>query len=176
MNFGVDVPTLETERLILRAYQLTDFPFISDVWTKEEVVRHIGGRARTEEECWMKFLRMIGHWSIMGFGYWMIEDRATGAPVGEAGFADFKRDMTPSIKNAAEGGWVLAPEFHRQGLATEAMKGALAWFREHFSDREICCIIEPANAPSIRVAEKLGFSETVQTKYHGENIGLFHLR
>lgn len=65
------VPTLETERLILRGHGVDDFGDSAAMWAEPEVVRHIGGRPFTREESWSRLLRYIGHWSALGFGYWV---------------------------------------------------------------------------------------------------------
>jgi RimJ/RimL family protein N-acetyltransferase len=63
---------------------------------------------------------------LLGFGYWVIEDKATGRFVGEVGFADYKRDMESPVKEAPEIGWVLAADAHGSGYATEAARAAIA--------------------------------------------------
>jgi RimJ/RimL family protein N-acetyltransferase len=67
-------------------------------------------------------LRYAGLWTLVGLGYWVARDRATGRFVGEGGLADFRRDLTPALGNAPEVGWVLAPWAHGRGLATEAVR------------------------------------------------------
>ena len=78
-------------------------------WADPEVVRYIGGRTFSREESWVRFLRHAGMWARMGFGFWAVTDRATGRYLGEAGFHDLKRDLSPSIEGTMEAGWALAP-------------------------------------------------------------------
>ena len=80
-------PVLETARLRLRGRTLDDFAFFREMWADPAVTRYIDGKPRSEEDTWTKFLRMIGHWSVMGFGYWAVEEKESGALIGEAGFA-----------------------------------------------------------------------------------------
>lgn len=169
-----DVPVIETERLLLRGYRGEDFAFFRDMWADPQVVRHIGGKPRLEEETWTKFLRMIGHWRVMGFGFWAVEEKASGSLIGEVGFCDFRRDMSPSNRGEPEMGWVLASAVHGKGYATEAVRAALAWGDDHLAGARMSCIIGPENAASIRVAEKCGFKQTARAVYHGEEILLFH--
>lgn len=170
------VPVIQTARLQLRGRALDDFPFFVKLWADERVTQFIGGAPQSEETTWAKFLRMIGHWQAMGFGYWVVETRDSGALLGEVGFGDFRRDMSPSITGEFEAGWVLAPHAHGKGYAYEAMEAALGWALENFPDKPVSCIIEPDNAPSIRLAEKCGFAETARTIYHDTPIILFHRR
>ena len=166
------VPTLETERLSLRGHRRDDFDECARMWADPVVTRHIGGRAFTAEEVWTKVLRYVGHWSLLGFGYWAVHEKATGRFVGEVGFADFKRDMQPSIEGTPEMGWVLMPWSHGKGFATEAAREALAWLDAQGS-RSCVCLIGPDNAPSIQVAKKCGFAERVRTTYKGHPTILF---
>jgi len=168
------VPVIETERLRLRGRTLEDFPFFLEMWKDPTVTRFIGGKPREEEETWTKYLRMLGHWSVMGYGYWAVEEKATGNLIGEVGFGDFKRDMSPSIKGEPEIGWVLAPCAHGKGYATEATGAAVSWGDKNLMAARMSCIIEPEHGASIRVAEKCGFQETARTAYHGEEIVLLH--
>jgi RimJ/RimL family protein N-acetyltransferase len=162
---GREVPLIETERLKLRGHRLEDFIDCAAMWADPEVTRYIGGKPFSEEEVWARFLRYVGHWSLMGFGYWAIEERATGSFTGELGFADLKRDIEPSIKGVPEVGWVLASQAHGKGYATEALRAAVAWGEAHFGQTRTVCIIRPENLKSIRVAEKCGYREFRRTTY-----------
>ena len=165
---SLEVPVLETERLRLRAQRLEDFPIVAAMWTDERVTRHTSGRALTEEETWSRFLRGLGHWVLLGFGYWGVEEKSTGEYVGEMGFGDFKRDIQPSLHGLPEMGWIFAPRVHGRGYATEAVQAAMGWGRPRFGSKHPVCIISPENAASIRVAEKCGFREFQRSTYKGE--------
>lgn len=165
-------PVLETPRLRLRGHTPADFAASYAMWSDERVVRHIGGRVFTEEEVWARLLRYAGHWALLGFGYWVVEEREGGGFVGEVGFADFRRAMDPPLGDRPEAGWVLAPGAHGRGYASEALAAALAWGDARFS-RPTVCIIDPENAPSIRVAEKAGYREVARTTYHGSPTVVF---
>lgn len=160
-------PLLETDRLILRGHTPDDFNDGLSLWSDPEVTRFIGGRPATGEEVWARTLRYIGHWQALGYGFWAIFEKDSGRFVGEAGFADFHRDIVPSLAGMPEMGWALMPWAHGRGYATEAIAAALAWGQPVFTAPS-CCIISPQNAPSVRVAEKLGFQELAHSTYHGE--------
>jgi RimJ/RimL family protein N-acetyltransferase len=164
---SVQVPILETERLKLRGHQLDDFKHCAAMWADPEVTRFAGGKPLTEEESWRRLLGYVGHWSLLGFGYWVAEEKATGHFVGEIGFADYKRDLEPSMKGTPEAGWVLAARAHGRGYATEAFRAALAWGDAHFKTERTACIISPENLASIRVAVKCGYQAFASTTYKG---------
>jgi RimJ/RimL family protein N-acetyltransferase len=169
------VPPLDTERLALRAHCLEDFADSAALWADPMVVRYIGGRPFTAEEVWTRLLRHIGHWAALGFGYWVARDRASGRFVGEVGFADLHRDITPPL-GVPEAGWVLAPSAHGRGLAAEAVQACLDWSAAQQWAR-VVCIIHPGNAASIRVAAKCDFRKVMETTYRGDPTILFeHVR
>jgi RimJ/RimL family protein N-acetyltransferase len=170
----MQVPVIETKRLRMRGHRLDDFVDCAAMWADPIVTRHIGGKPFSEEETWARFLRYVGHWSLMGFGYWAIEEKGTGDFVGELGFADFKREIEPSLKGMPELGWVLASKVHGKGYATEAVRAAIAWGEAHFGPGRTVCIIHPENLASIRVAEKCGYKEFQRTTYKGHATLLFN--
>ncbi|QPC90896.1 GNAT family N-acetyltransferase [Mesorhizobium sp. INR15] len=161
-----NVPLIETERAILRAHRLADFDAYTAMWADPTVTRFIGGKPRTREESWMRFLRHAGLWSLLGYGFWAIEEKATGRFIGEAGFHDLKRDIEPRIEGIPEAGWALAPAAHGSGLATEIVTRVLAWGEETFGRSKTVCIIDPENTASLNVARKCGYSEVARTFYH----------
>jgi RimJ/RimL family protein N-acetyltransferase len=163
----MSAPAFDTERLILRPHVLEDFRYCAEMWSDPEVTRHITGKPSTDEETWTRLLRYVGHWSVLGFGYWTIRERSSGRFVGEAGFADYKREIEPSFNGAPEGGWVLAPWAYGQGFATEAVRGMLGWAAAHFGPTRTVCMISPENTASLRVAAKCGYEERGRALYKG---------
>lgn len=163
----MEVPILQTKRLTMRGHRLDDFADCAAMWAHPVVTRYIGGKPLSEEEAWARLLRYAGHWALMGFGYWAIEERETGHFVGELGFANYKRDIEPSLKGTPELGWALASKAHGKGYATEAVGAAVAWGEAHFGLARTVCLIHPENLASIRVAEKCGYKEFQRTTYKG---------
>ena len=170
---ATEIPVIETNRLILRGHRLDDFSDCVAMWSDPIVTRFIGGKPFSEEETWARLLRYAGHWSMMDFGYWAIEEKDTHSFVGELGFADFKRDIKPSIKSMPELGWALISRVHGKGYATEAVRAVVAWGEQHFGSARTVCIIRPENVASIRVAEKCGYRELQRTAYKGHATIIF---
>ena len=167
------IPIIETERLALRGHRKEDFRDCAEMWAHPDVVRYIGGRPFSGEEVWARLLRYAGHWEWMGYGFWAIEEKATGAFAGELGFAEFKREMEHSIQGVPEIGWVLAPRTHGQGYATEAVRAVVAWGDRHFGSARTVCLIHPDNLRSVHVAEKCGYKEIQRTTYKGQAALIF---
>ncbi|MCM2294311.1 GNAT family N-acetyltransferase [Allorhizobium sp. BGMRC 0089] len=157
MADGVPVPVLETPRLRLREPRIEDFEDIATMWADENVVRFITGKPSGRSDSWSRLLRHIGHWQALSYGYWSVEERETGRFCGHIGFAEHKRDITPSIEGVPEIGWVLATHAHGRGIATEAVAAAVQWGDRHFSEPRTVCLFDPDNAASMRVAEKNGY-------------------
>jgi len=168
-----EVPILETLRLKLRPHRLSDFIYSAAMWADPFVAQYTSGKPLTEEESWTKFLRYAGHWQLLGFGYWAVEEKATGDFIGEIGFADYKRDLQPPLKGTPEIGWVLASPAHGKGYATEAVRAAVAWGDAHFRLARTACIIAPENLASIRVALKCGYRDPQPATYKGKPALIF---
>ncbi len=151
------IPTLMTDRLILRGHTMADFDDSLAMWTHPGVIRFIGGRASSAQEVWQRLLRYAGMWAMLGYGYWVITDRTDGRFLGEAGLADMKREISPPLGNVPESGWALDPAVHGRGLAGEAMRAVLDWADAALDQPATCCIIDPANTASTQLAGKLGY-------------------
>jgi RimJ/RimL family protein N-acetyltransferase len=166
-------PVVETDRLRLRAHTAEDYEASAAMWAEAEVTRFIGGRPFTSEEAWMRVLRAAGHWVLNGYGFWVVEERATGKFLGEAGFMDFKRAIEPPVVDMPEAGWAFAREAHGHGYATETVRALVAWGDAHFGARKTVCLIDEGHAASIRVATKCGYKEWRRVTYHGQQEILF---
>lgn len=165
-------PLLHTDRLILRPHSVADYPACCALWGDAAVVRHIGGSPQDAQAVWFRLLRYAGMWSLLGYGMWVMEDRATGALIGEAGLLSAARGL-PELDGVPEAGWVLGPQAWGRGLATEAMAAVLSWADAHLEVAAIRCIIEPDNGASIKMAAKLGFSELGDAVLGGKAIRVF---
>lgn len=162
------VPTLSTARLTLRGHTVEDFDECAAMWADPAVIRFIAAAPLTREDSWARLLRYAGHWTLMGFGYWAVRETATNRYVGDIGFADYRRQLTPSFAGAPEIGWVLAAAAQGQGFATEAVRAVVAWGEAQFAAARTVCMIDPGNQPSLRVAEKCGYREYARTTYKGQ--------
>lgn len=172
----MSVPTLTTARLTMSPPQLSDFEDSRAMWADPLVVKHVGGRAFTDEESWTRLMRARGLWEVLGFGYWAVRETATGRYVGEVGFADLRRELEPSLYGLPEMGWVLAAWSHGQGFGTEAVRAGLAWIDEAHAPEVVPCIIDVENAPSIALATKVGFTLKTHTTFKGAPIVVMERR
>jgi RimJ/RimL family protein N-acetyltransferase len=166
------IPTLSTARLTLRAHALADFPAYAAMWADPDVTRHLGnGAPYSQEQSWANFLRQAGHWQMLGFGTWAVEEKASGKMIGGVGFGERKRDRGEALKGVPEIGWMFATAVSGKGYATEALGGALDWGKAHFGPIRVISIVTPENIASMRVAQKRGFREF----HRGLSIGRPHV-
>jgi RimJ/RimL family protein N-acetyltransferase len=174
-------PTLTTDRLVLRAMRRDDFDAYAVLWSDPRVTDYIGGKPRPREEAWRRFCQGVGLWTLLGYGYWIVTDRATGKMVGVAGLAEFERGIT-LLEGFPEAGWAFGFDHWGQGLASETLFALTKWTDSMPGLPEIRCIIDPVNGASIRVAERCGFAPIgAVTSDLGESIvfariGLLHHR
>lgn len=150
---SLEIPTLLTERLRLRAFRKSDIDDYAAMYSDPEVLRHLGGgggepwdRGRS----WRHMAFLLGHWQLRGSGMWALEQRETGAFLGVAGFAE------PEGWPGSELAWALARRWWGHGYATEGARAALAYAFSALQKERVISLIHPENSASIRVAERLG--------------------
>lgn len=162
--------TLRTERLVLRMFREEDFEQYASIAGDAEVARHLGdGRPLGRADAWRQMAMILGHWRLRGYGMWAAEEAATGRLVGRIGF--FNPEGWPGF----ELGWTLGREFWGRGYATEGARRALeCGFTEMGRDRVIS-LIRPANAASVRVAERLGERLEGSAELHGGEVLVYGL-
>ena len=141
-------PLLTTERLVLRAQRLKDFEPFAAIFASPRSV-HMGGPL-TRRDAWLSFAADSGTWELLGLGCWTVERRSDRAIVGQIGVN--KPDFFPEV----ELGWMLYPDFTGQGYAAEAAISARDWAFGPRGLETLVSYVDPANAASIALAERLG--------------------
>jgi RimJ/RimL family protein N-acetyltransferase len=159
-------PTLETARLILRPFRVDDFDAVAAYWSDPVVARWTrGGQPIDRSKAWLRLVEHPGHWALMNYGFWAVEEKSSGTMIGEVGFIDLKRDYDPAVNGVPEIGWVLSSQAHGKGYATEAAKECVLWGRENLGPVRLIAAVNADNRASIRVAEKCGFRECLRREY-----------
>lgn len=149
----LDIPVLETERLILRALRGEDTPALAAIHGDAEVMRFLGdGKPEPSlAEAYRVIMTYTGHWSLHGCGKWAVEEKATGRLVGRTGFIDQPYDW-PGL----ELGWTLARESWGKGYATESALAARDWAFQVLGADRVLSMINPGNHASQAVARRIG--------------------
>ncbi len=166
----IEAPTLNTERLRLRAHRVNDYEDCCNMWSDPAVTRFIGGRPSTTQQTWSRLLTYMGHWKAMGFGYWAIEEKATGVYAGEIGFADFKRDIAESMRNAPEIGFALRSTMHGRGYGTEAVGAVVAWGDLYLPSPRTVALVNEENQRSLRILERFGYCAFDRAQFNGSRV------
>lgn len=153
---------LLTERLRLRAFGLADHPRYAQINADPEVMRFIGtGGPVSPEACWRSLAVILGHWQLLGYGFWAVTLRGSGELVGHAGFID------PPGWPGFELGWLLAREHWGHGYAQEAAQAALQVAFGTLMKPRVISLIRPANERSVALAQRLGAREEASIDFLG---------
>ena len=159
----MDIPRLETDRLILRGWRAEDIDAYAAMVAHPDVSPFMttSGKPMDRIEAWRHMATAAGHWVLRGFGIWALEEKDSGQFVGRTGL--YYPDSWPG----REVGYGLAREHWGKGYATEAVSAARDYAFETLGWDEIISIINPANTRSLAVAERAG--ETFKEEWkHGD--------
>ncbi|WP_299413626.1 GNAT family N-acetyltransferase [Acaryochloris sp. IP29b_bin.148] len=147
------IPTIETQRLRLRAFRDSDLDGYAEYLSDPGVVCYLGhGQPLSRKETWCQMAMFLGHWSLRGYGMWAVENRQSLEFLGRVGFHH------PEGWPGFEIGWVLGKQHWGKGFATEAGRVALAFAFTKLGRDSVISLIHPQNAASIAVAKRLGLS------------------
>ncbi len=148
MSTTFEIPTLRTERLVLRAFRAADLDALAAMGANAEVRRFLGGNLLSRTESWGLMERVLGQWALRGYGLFAVE--ADGRCAGWTGI------LHPMEWPEPELAYSLDQPFWGRGLASEAARTARDWAFAQLGFSRLASFIMPNNARSIRVAEKLG--------------------
>lgn len=148
LDFAPAIPTLATERLVLRGPEPGDFEPFAAYFAD---ARSWGtGGPLDRAQAWRAFASQIGHWHLRGYGLWTVVERATGAIAGQVGF------WNPEGWLEREIGWTMYPGFEGRGYAYEAAMTARDHAYRTLGWGPLTSVIAPGNDRSIRLAERMG--------------------
>ena len=142
---------LETERLRLRELVWEDLDFLAELLGDPEVMRFYPNTLdRSGAELWLE--RQMGRYERDGHGFWMVEDRCDGDPLGQVGLLNQTLDdgVHPEI------GYLIHLPHQRRGYATEAAMAVRDHALGALGKEYVVSFIRPENLPSQKVAWKLG--------------------
>lgn len=142
------IPTLHTDRLVLRAPVIGDFAAYRALMASDRAI-YMGGPF-DERSAWGMFASDVAMWTLFGHGCLMIELAQTGQCVGQVGI-----NHGPLFPEK-ELGWFLYAGFEGRGYASEAALAVRNWAFGSFGLDTLASYVDENNAASIRVAERLG--------------------
>lgn len=161
--------SIETGRLKLRQWKEGDFDAFADYYSDEGNARYVGGK-KDADQAWRHLALQIGHWQLKGFGYWAVDEKDTNDFVGCVGL--WKSPGWPEL----ELGYWLTKEHQGKGYAVEACLRCLEYARETLKATSLVSYIDPNNAPSIRLAKRLGatYESTIELASYGPHCVFRH--
>ena len=151
--FG-NIPTLKTQRLVLRGIKVGDCFDMFEYARLAKVTKFLTWSPHPDVEYTKNYLKMLGnHYKLGSFYDWAIIDTEQEKMIGTCGFTRFNLP-----NNSAEIGYVLNPEYWGRGIAVEAAREVVRFGFEELGLNRIEARYMVGNEASKRVMEKLGMS------------------
>jgi len=149
-------------------FTLEDAAAYARIAADPEVMRYLGeGKPFNSHEAWRHMAFLVGHWQLLGYGHFAVEEKATGNLIGRIGF------LNPAGWPGFELGWTLARESWGKGYASEGARRALRYAFEELDRDHVISLIQPENKPSIKVAERLGEKLEGRTEVMGTEVLIY---
>ena len=149
---------LQTPRLRLREMDEADLDFLAAMLGDAEVMRFYPKVLdRAEAGAWMQ--RTFDRYARDGHGWWIVEERSTGAPAGQIGLLEQEWDGQRDTEVA----YMLHRPFWKQGYALEGASACRDHALETLGRGRVISMVRDVNLPSAAVARKLGMSPLAQT-------------
>ncbi|HEV2350332.1 MAG TPA: GNAT family N-acetyltransferase [Terriglobia bacterium] len=162
---------LETNRLLITAWDLQDSIAFRSISSDPDVMKYIGKGEPWSAKQTEQFVKdQIENFHRYGFCLWKLAYKPAGGLIGFCGLQHLSKSVEIEI------GWWLAKAFWGKGLATEASRTVISYGFETIGLRRIVAIAQPANLASIRVMEKLGMRHEKNTvDRHGISVVLYSI-
>ena len=158
----LDIPTLHTERLTLRAFSAEDHGAFARMEADPGVREFRGGNTLDAGQAWTSMQLILGQWALRGYGVFALGDKARNSA-----FIGFAGVLHPADFTEPELAYSLDRSYWGAGLALEAAIAARAWAFSQHSFPLLVSFIAPANHRSKRVAAKLGAVHQSMTSIRG---------
>lgn len=150
---------LTTERLIVRELELSDLDALFEMYSYEGMTEYMEGLYPYEEEYAYQKAYIESMYRFFGYGMWLVFEKETGKLVGRAGI-----ENREELQGEPELGYAIAKPYWGRGYATEVCQAIINYAKEELGFPSICSLIEPENAVSVHLAEKLGFQFEKEVK------------
>lgn len=148
------IPTLETDRLILRGMRVSDAEDMYAYAKRPSVTEYLTWNPHGSVEETREYLTYVAQRYRTGDFYdWSVVDKESGHMVGTCGFTSFS-----CPNDSAEIGYVLNPDYQEKGLATEAVRRVLTFGFEELGLHRIEARFIEGNTASLRLMERVGMT------------------
>jgi RimJ/RimL family protein N-acetyltransferase len=159
---------LETERLILRHLSSDDAEFMLELLNDPAFIQNIGDRKIRSLEGANTYIQNgpVASYAKHGFGLYLVQLKETGESMGMCGL--IRRDQLDDV----DIGYAFLPKFWSKGYATESALAVKEYARDVNGLKRIVAIVDPRNAGSIHVLEKLGMKFEKMVRLAADDIEL----
>ena len=151
------IPTVETDRLVLRGPVRGDFEAYASMLADPRTL-YMGGPF-DRAAAWGEFSKLVASWQFDGFGGWVITAGDSGAFLGDIGV------LKTSVYPEPELGWTLTDAAEGHGYAFEAAQAVLSWWWAETEARSVVSYIHVDNARSQALAKRLGAAHDPKAIY-----------
>ena len=167
----------ETKRCIIRELTMDDIDALFELYSKPGITDFVEPLYDYDKECEYERAYIEHMYGYYEYGMWLVFSKETGELIGRAGLEN--RDycdeqetqgVSGTYHSEMELGYIIAPEYQRQGYATEVCQAILEYAWENLCPDRINCLIDENNYPSRRLVEKLGFQLIGKTDVTGESL------
>ncbi len=142
---------LETSRLFLREFKISDAKKIWELNSDEEVLKYTGDKPFDSVKSAEKFILEYQDYKKNGFGRWAVIDKSKNEFIGWCG-------LKLNEKNLIDIGFRFFKQQWNKGYATEAAQACLNYGFDSLNIKEIVGRADKENKSSIRVLEKLNMT------------------
>jgi RimJ/RimL family protein N-acetyltransferase len=161
----MEIPTITTSRLILRAFTEEHAVPLHRVLGQEGVLRYFPNSSPPPLDRVQKIIAdQLKHWEEYGYGWWAVALRSGSEFIGWGGL-----QFLPETKEI-EVAYLLGRPFWGKGLATEAGRASLRYGFDDLGLETIVGIVHPENMASQRVLDKLGLLFVDRAHYFGIDV------
>jgi RimJ/RimL family protein N-acetyltransferase len=146
----MSIPTLKTERLILRPWKEEDATALCQILQEPGILQYFPPTTFTLEKTLRYIVHQNKHWQERGYGHWAVTLKESGGLIGWDGL-----EYLPET-DEDEVAYLLSHKAWGCGYATEAASAAVKFGFKKAGLNSIIGLVHPGNAGSIRVLEKCG--------------------
>lgn len=161
----------QTERLIIREFQVSDIEALAQILAKPEVMQFSPSGILSYKQTAVKVQSFLDSYQKQGYGKWAVIYRESGRLIGYCGIA--VEEIEGKLEN--ELGYRIDSEFWGQGLATEAAKACLKYGFDKFNFDYVLGIVEPENQTSIKVLEKIGMEFVKESTWREKVVCIYKI-
>jgi len=161
----IDIPTLTTDRLTMRAPQLSDFEDYAEFCSSDRA-KGVGG-PYNRGQAFDRLCEVAGHWLLRGYGRWLVADIATDQPLGIVGL------MYPEDWPEAEIAWTVFESGEGKGIAYEAALATRRYAYDVLGWKTVISCTMTDNPRSIALAQRMGAVQ--EPSYQHPRLGELHV-